>query len=114
MAQFSASDINDAKRRVEQMHQRAKTFVDDNNAPPSSQKQEPEPHHQPEPEPHHQLTSDFEPSQQGGFSISSIFKALGIGGEKEHSSGLILALILILSHEKADNMLILALLYILL
>lgn len=107
MAQFSASDINDAKRRVEQMHQRAKNFVDDSNTPPSS-------HQKQEPEHNHFQSQHQQNSQQGGFSISSIFKALGIGGEKENSSGLILALILILSHEKADNMLILALLYILL
>ena len=103
MAQFSTSDINDAKRRVEQMHQRARHFVEDNG---------------PDDVFENQPKSDTKQScpTQTGFSISSILKKIGVGGEgkDENSSGLILALILILSREKADNMLILALLYILL
>lgn len=103
MAQFSTSDINDAKRRVQQMHQRARNVVNEQGIVQEDST----------PPPVQPRINNSVP-QQASFGISSFLKSLGVGGEKESSSGLILALILILSHEKADNMLILALLYILL
>ena len=100
MADFSSSDINEAKRRVEEMRRRAKNIVDEpaekadsnNTEPPLKNAQ--------------QNTSSQNP-------ISSLLHSF-LGNDGDDSSALILALILILSKEKADNMLILALLYILL
>lgn len=96
MAQFSSSDINDAKMRVQEMHRRAKNYIDENgenNSPvivPPSQ------------------NANTKPPKSSNEKINS-------KPEKEDDSfALILALILVLSNEHADNMLILALLYILL
>lgn len=87
MNDYSANDINDAKRRVEEMRQRAKDYVDS---------------------PQNDI-----PTQQADESPIPFLSSLGIDKLGSDSS-LILALILILSREGADNMLILALLYILL
>ena len=87
MATFSGEEINDAKRRVQEMHERARQYVQE-TAPPSSEP----PVKEPEPPP--------------ANTFDELFR-----GE---DSALLLALILILSHEKADNHLIMALLYILL
>lgn len=82
MADFSTSDIINAKKRVEEMRKKAQGFVEDEE--PSV----------PPPVP---VKNDL---------FSNLFS--------NDDSALILAMILILSKEKADNMLILALLYILL
>jgi hypothetical protein len=98
MAEFSSSDINEAKRRVWQMREKAKQFSNE-----SIDFDEPE-----------QKSSPNENHQQNNSSsnVFDIFHSLTSG--EDGSKAIILALILILSHEKADNMLILALLYILL
>lgn len=88
MADYSSNDINDAKRRVEEMRQKAREYVD---TPEQNKPQE----------------------EQNSTSPLSLFSSFGIDKLGSDSS-LILALILILSREGADNMLILALLYILL
>lgn len=88
MSDYSTNDINDAKRRVEEMRQRAREYVD--SSPPS--------------EP---------PLHQNDAPPLSFLSSFGID-KLGNDSSLILALILILSREGADNMLILALLYILL
>lgn len=96
MAQFSSSDINDAKMRVQEMHRRAKNYVDENsenNSPvivPPSQ------------------NDNTKPPKNSNENINSK------PDKEDDSFALILALILVLSNEHADNMLILALLYILL
>ncbi|MFR5876981.1 MAG: hypothetical protein ACLUFN_10890 [Eubacterium sp.] len=104
MADVSASDINEAKKRVQQMRERSKVFVDDgqNAAEPKEESTKTEP-------------PPKQGNGHGGNSSSGVFDILGslFSGE-DNSKAIILALILILSHEKADNMLILALLYILL
>lgn len=89
MADFSANEINEARRRVQEMRERAKGFVDEPQPEPVEIKEAPNP-----------LTNGVGDMINGLFSSSD--------------SSIILALVLILSHEKADNMLILALLYILL
>ena len=91
MAEFSYSDISDAKRRVEEMRKKAQSYVgEDNNesAPPPE-------------------IRENKPNSNNFFDLLGSLSA-------NDDSALILALILILSREKADNMLILALLYILL
>ena len=111
MADFSAADINEAKRRVREMQSRARAFVPDNHTsstePPQKNSDAP------------QRSKPQNSSDSGGngtpFGLSGLFESFGLGGSNTSGdSSLILALILILSREKADNMLILALLYILL
>lgn len=91
MSDFSPNDINDAKRRVEEMRRRAREFSEQEqnevNPPPIK--------------------------PQNDNPLSSVLSSFGIGKMSDDSS-LILAIILILSREGADSMLILALLYILL
>jgi len=91
MPSFSSSDINEAKRRVREMQERARAFSPPEPTPPP--KQEP-------------------PPESPLFGLSDFLG--GIGEDGDAGRALVLALILILSREKADNMLILALLYILL
>ena len=91
MAEFSYSDINDARRRVEEMRKRAQSYVGEENKESA-----------PQPE-----TRENKPNSNNFFDLLGSLSA-------NDDSALILALILILSREKADNMLILALLYILL
>ena len=100
MADFSSSDINEAKRRVEEMSRRAKNIVDEPAEKADSN------HTEPPLKNAQQNTSSQNP-------ISSLLHSF-LGNDGDDSSALIIALILILSKEKADNMLILALLYILL
>ncbi len=101
MAHFSASDINEAKRRVQEMQERAKSYSEQsvqNDNPQNEAKKE----HKNE-------------KKSADSSVFSMFDILGdLTSSDDSSKGIILALILILAREKADNMLILALLYILL
>lgn len=92
MADFSLNDINEAKRRVQQMHDKAREYVDE--TPPAKEM------------PKLVNATNVKENNGIGDMISSLFSS--------NDSSIILALVLILSHEKADNMLILALLYILL
>lgn len=99
MSEFNSNDINDAKRRVEEMRKKANNYIDtpqneDKTFKNSSAK------------------SDNNNSPLSFLSdlTGSLFSSSGNDG----SQGLILALILILSKEGADSKLILALLYILL
>ena len=102
MQQFSSSDINEAKRRVREMQERARSYsgIDSDSAP--------------EEEPTEKPTEKAPENENGGnaFGIFDFLSSLTSG--EDGSKGIILALILILSREKADNILILALLYILL
>lgn len=110
MADFPVSEINEAKKRVQEMRERAREFV--NEEPQSA---EPEKEEYTKSEPQSKEPPKQEKSQNNSNSPSDEFDMLGslFSGE-DRSKIIILALILILSHEKADNMLILALLYILL
>lgn len=93
MADFLSNDINDAKRRVEEMRKKAQDYVN----PP---KQEIPQHTE---------------QNEGSFGfISDIVTSLFSSKNNDSSFGLVLALILILSREGGNNKLILALLYILL
>lgn len=95
MSDYNSNDINDAKRRVEEMRRRAQSFT------------------QPEQIDNSSVAENTPNANQNSFNLGSLLSGFGIdsiGGD----SSLILALILILSREGADNMLILALLYILL
>lgn len=93
MSEYSANDINDAKRRVEEMRRRARDIVD--NTSPQA------------------VDDSVIDNPRQPFNLASIFSSIGVDGVGNDSS-IILALILILSREGADSMLILALLYILL
>ena len=99
MQQFSSSDINEAKRRVKEMQERAKSYSqgDSQEAPG---------------EPEAQSGEKTNENVSSAFGIFDFLSSLT--GDDGGSKGIILALILILAKEKADNMLILALLYILL
>ena len=98
MAQFSSSDISDAKMRVQEMRRRAKNYVDENGE--SSENNAP----------------NIPPVPQNNTnSTADSSEKISPAAQKEDDSfALILALILVLSSENADSMLILALLYILL
>ena len=102
MAQFSSSDINEAKRRVKEMQEKARSYS--RNEPSRINEVSNE--------------ENKEKAENENNSGSSLFGSLdfisNLFGEEDGSKGIILALILILAREKADNMLILALLYILL
>ncbi len=102
MASFSSSEINDAKRRVQEMRRRAQDFVGDNDNNGNETKsffEEP---------------ADNEKNQSNSKDKPENDVPKNDTDKKGSSFALILALILILSNEDADNMLILALLYILL
>ncbi len=100
MNEFNSNDINDAKRRVEEMRKKANNYID------SPQKKN--------------ITSDNSGSKSNNKNesplsfLSDITGSLFSSSKNDGSQGLILALILILSKEGADSKLILALLYILL
>lgn len=103
MASFSSSEINDAKRRVQEMRRRAQNLVvDDDNKSEKSVIDNIE-----ETEENSKNQSNQKDKTENDFLNSNSDK-------NSNSFALILALILILSNEEADNMLILALLYILL
>ena len=101
MSQFSSSDINEAKRRVKEMQERAKMYTEQNNTNSDNEANYEK-----------KNKNEKKSADSSDFSLFDIFSELTSGDDS--SKGLILALILILSREKADNMLILALLYILL
>lgn len=106
MAQFSESEIDAAKRRVWEMQNRASRYTSKSesaNIPPVSfQTQSKAEREEPE-------KSESQKSETDAAQESSKDNA-----EKDKSFGIILALILLLSKEGADNTLILALLYLLL
>lgn len=109
MNEFSSNDINEAKKRVEQMRRRSLDYVNnfDENDAVKHRKQK-------ENKNHDNNTYD---SKKSANPITDLFSnILGSFTSDTHDSSdfLILALILILSKEGADNKLILALLYILL
>lgn len=99
MADFSVSDIDEAKRRVQEMRNRAKGFVDQPVTPTPVSKPE-----------HTSTASSPSIDKSLGNSENGIMNGL----LNSSDSSLILTLVMILSREGADNMLILALLYILL
>lgn len=99
MPDFSESDINEAKRRVFEMRNRASHFVDKNDnissntGSPKTESRKNEQKRQVEAENKNDNSSE---------------------NDNDKSSFIILILILLLSQEGADNTLILALLYLLL
>lgn len=99
MPDFSESDINEAKRRVFEMRNRASHFVDKNDnissntGSPKTENRKTEQKKQVEAENKNDNSSE---------------------NDNDKSSFIILILILLLSQEGADNTLILALLYLLL
>lgn len=102
MADFTGNDISDAKRRVEEMRRRSQSFVEQDN---NEEKIVDE---------INDIKSNTETDSDKGGIFGGLFSSLGLSKSEDSSSSLILALILILSKEGADNKLILALLYILL
>lgn len=96
MPSYSSADVNEAKRRVEEMRKKSQNYIEpvnDDNFQNKNQK--------------HGQKREQNP-------LNDVLSGLFSNSEKNDARGLILALILILSKEGADNSLILALLYILL
>lgn len=94
MPLFSDNDINEAKRRVREMQNRARELTEE----------QPKINNNPAPQP-------FMPKQEDSDIKKTENKMDSEQDDK--SSWIILALILLLSKEEADSMLILALLYLL-
>lgn len=114
MPYFSESDINEAKRRVREMQSRANHYVSEE--PKSEERKQennsfqngfPPPSNLGEGEREKEKNNENRDNSEQG-SLLDLFG----GGDK--SQLIILALIFVLSREGADNMLILALLYLLL
>lgn len=100
MSEFNSNDINDAKRRVEEMRKKANNYIDTQQNEDKTFKNSSE-------------KSDNKNNSPLSF-LSDLTGSLFSSSGNDGSQGLILALILILSKEGADSKLILALLYILL
>ena len=98
MADYNSNDISDAKRRVEEMRKKAQGYVDTRDTEKETDIPRPD-----------RNVNEPQPS-----FITDVLGSLFSNQARDNSAGLILALILILSKEGADNKLILALLYILL
>lgn len=129
MAQFSEADINEAKRRVMDMRNRANRYAgisNYQNEQNSQSRKSGAPQNDFEKSQHNEEkrneNSNNESSSQGKAKQNRSEKQGSILGildglfdtEKDNSFIIILALILILNKEGADNKLILALLYLLL
>lgn len=99
MSEFNSNDINDAKRRVEEMRKKANNYIDTPQNEDKTFKNS-------------NAKSDNNNSPLS--FLSDLTGSLFSSSDNDGSQGLILALILILSKEGADSKLILALLYILL
>lgn len=100
MSEFNSNDINDAKRRVEEMRKKANNYIDTPQNEDKAFKNS-------------SAKSDNKNNSPLSF-LSDLTGSLFSSSGNDGSQGLILALILILSKEGADSKLILALLYILL
>ena len=98
MADYNSNDISDAKRRVEEMRKKAQGYVDKRVTEKETDTPRPD-----------RNVNEPQPS-----FLTEVLGSLFSNQARDNSAGLILALILILSKEGADNKLILALLYILL
>ena len=98
MADYNSNDISDAKRRVEEMRKKAQGYVDTRVTEKEADTLRPD-----------RNVNEPQPS-----FLTEVLGSLFSNQARDNSAGLILALILILSKEGADNKLILALLYILL
>ena len=101
MPAFSQNEINEAKRRVEDMRRRSRNYTEER------------PHEPPPPPPPAKPEIEQKPSAQPLLSGGFLNGLLG-GVFENEDTPIILLLILILRKEHADNSLILALLYILL
>lgn len=115
MPYFSESDINDAKRRVREMQNRANNFVSEaperNNDGFNHQQQNRRKNADRTEDNYKNEKNSNDGTENRKSSQGSLLDLLGDG---DKSQLVILALILVLSREGADNMLILALLYLLL
>lgn len=115
MPEYTNNDINDARRRVEEMRRRARNYVNENNNNNNNTERN---HTKKNNSPPKQSIADNSSQKSGGFDLGFvgdiISSLISNGNESDNSTPLLLALILILTREGADNKLILALLYILL
>lgn len=101
MAQFSASDIDAAKKRVREMRDRASRFADETAHSADNEKRD------------EKNTPPVKNDDKGGSVPFDRSLPRRDDEGQDMSSLLILAIIMILSKEKADTSLILALLYLL-
>lgn len=99
MSEFNSNDINDAKRRVEEMRKKANNYIDTTQNEDKTFKNS---------------SAKSDNKNKSPLSFLSDLTGSLFSSDNDGSQGLILALILILSKEGADSKLILALLYILL
>lgn len=106
MADFSNQDIEEAKKRVRQMQSRNKRLVNNDEEYNGNKSKFNEPEMKKE------KKEKAQPNDKNGDKDVDILSKLLGDGDK--SQFIILVLILVLSREGADNMLILALLYLLL
>lgn len=117
MAQFSEADINEAKRRVMDMRNRANRYAgitdyqEEHNRQNHKNHAENNSQHRQNEENQNKKNSQNSEKQNG--SVLGMLDGL-FDGDKDNSFVIILVLILILNKEGADNKLILALLYLLL
>ena len=95
MAQFSESDINEAKKRVQEMRNRASKFTAEEAEVSATQ-------------------DNHNDNKENIFQQRDLQQTEEKDEKQDKSVFIILALILLLSKEGADNSLILALLYLLL
>lgn len=100
MSEFNSNDINDAKRRVEEMRKKANNYIDTSQNEDKTSR--------------NSNTKSNNKNDSPLSFLSDLTGSLFSSSGNDGSQGLILALILILSKEGADSKLILALLYILL
>lgn len=112
---YSDKDINDAINRVRQMQRRADSYIPNSRPQAPQMKQKPEPapekvNHQKE-HTSHTPSMKNSPTKASSNPITSLISSIFSG---DSDKLLIMGLILLLSKEQGDQMLIMALLYILL
>lgn len=112
MAAFSESEINEAKERVRRMKERASAYIDtqekENEKNQNHSGGKNSEHRGEERDPRGEQNEEI--NRQNGESLE---RKTNQEGENDDQSFIILMLILLLSHEGADNALLLALLYLL-
>lgn len=111
MAAFSESEINEAKERVRRMKERASSYIDFQEKEENNRS-----HAREDGEGHRGEERDRRREQEEIHNrpdSECLDDETNSQGESDDQSFIILMLILLLSHEGADNALILALLYLL-
>lgn len=114
MSDFSPSEIEMAKKRVQEMKNRARQYIDSPDIQDNSIHFSNNVNNQNNKDNNHSNAKKTPFEKENAFNSNLFDKGFLHDLLGSQDSSLILALVLILSREGADNMLILALLYILL